>query len=207
MVFLTSLVIADSPALGDPAADVRQWFEDNQAQVAWTTWSGGLSLALFFLLFASGLRSLLGPADAGNEGVWSRFSFAGAITMFAIGGSKAVFWAVLAQEDILSAASDETVKTLFAFDSVAVSTILPWGVAVFLLGASVVILQSGVMAKWLGWLGLLVTLLFAIGTLWPSFGDQESFFGILTAIGFIGFLIWTLGAAVSMIRSNSPSAS
>ena len=76
----------------------------------------------------------------------------------------------------------------------------------FLLGASVVILQSGVMAKWLGWLGLLIVLLFAVGTLWPFTGDEESFLAILTYIGFMGFLIWTLGAAISMIRSDSRSA-
>ena len=208
VLFVVGLIIGgDGPALEDSAADVREWFEDNEAIVAWTTWSGALSFAFLFLLFASGLRSLLGPADASNEGVWSRLSFAGAVAMIGIGGAGSAFWAVLGQEDILAAASDSTVRTLAAFDTLIFAAILPWGIAVFLLGASVVILQSDVMAKWLGWLGLVAALLFAIGTLWPFTGDEESFLGILTLIGFIGFLIWTLGAAIDMIRSDSSSVS
>ena len=144
VVFLASIMfVADGPTLNDSAADLRRWFEDNEAQVAWTTWSGGLSLAVFFLVFASGLRSLLGLADASDEGVWARLSFAGAVLIVAIGGVKAAFWAVLGLEDLRSAASDETIKTLAAFDPVIVAAILPWAVAVFLLGASLVILRSG----------------------------------------------------------------
>ena len=209
VTFLVLLVFAggSGPVLTDSAADVREFFEDEEAAVALSTWGLALAFALFFLLFASGLRSLLGPADADNEGVWSRLSFAGAVATAAIGSAGSAFWAVLGQEDVLAAASDETVKTLAAFDSVVFTAILPWGMAVFLLGASVVILQSEVMAKWIGWLGLLVALLFVIGTLWPFTGDEESFLGLLVFIGFIGFLIWTLGAAISMIRSDSQSVS
>jgi hypothetical protein len=208
VLFLVGLFIGgDGPAFSDSATDVREWFEDNEAVVAWTTWSGGLGFALFFLLFASGLRSLLGPADARNEGVWSRLSFAGAVVFVSIGGVGSAFWAVLGQEDILSVASDETVKTLAAFDTLAFAAIAPWGLAVFLLGASVVILQSGVMAKWLGWLGLVATLLIVIGTLWPFTGDDESFVAILTFIGFTLALIWSLGASIEMIRSDSSSVS
>ena len=118
VVFLASIMfVADGPTLNDSAADLRRWFEDNEAQVAWTTWSGGLSLAVFFLVFASGLRSLLGLADASDEGVWARLSFAGAVLIVAIGGVKAAFWAVLGLEDLRSAASDETIKNLGRFRS------------------------------------------------------------------------------------------
>jgi glucan phosphoethanolaminetransferase (alkaline phosphatase superfamily) len=207
VIFLVIIFGSGSgPVLADSATDIREFFEDNATSIALTTWGAALGFALF-LLFASGLRSLLGPADARNEGVWSRLSFASAVATTAIGGAGSAFWAVLGQEDVLAAASDETVKTLAAFDTVIFSAILPWGMAVFLLGASVVILQSEIMAKWIGWLGLLVALLTAIGTLWPFTGDEESFLGILVFIGLFGFLIWTLGAAISMIRSDSHSVS
>lgn len=208
VLFLVSLIISgERPALDDSGAELRQWFEDNESVVAWLTWSGALSFALFFLLFASGLRSILGPADADNEGVWARLSFAGAVVLVAIGGAGSAFWAVLAQEEVLSVASDETVKTLAAFDSIIFGAVVPWGVAVFLIGASVVILQSGVMAKWLGWLGLLASLVIAIGTLWPFTGDDGGPLGILALVGMVAFLVWTLGASITMIRSDSSSTS
>ena len=122
--------------------------------------------------------------------------------MVAIGTTKATFWAVLSLDDIRSSSSDNIIKTLAAFDGVAVGALLPWGVSAFLLGASVVILQSGVMAKWLGWLGFFTVFLFVIGTLWLFTGNMESMLGMLTLVGYLGFLLWTIAAAISLLRSE-----
>lgn len=208
VIFLALFVtISTPPSLSDSPAEYGEWFADNETQVAVLTF--GLSLAfVLILLFASGLRSILGPADASNEGVWSRFSFAGAIMMVSMAGIGTAFWAVLGLEDVLAAASDETVKALAVFDTVIFSAIVPWGLVVFVLGASVVILQSGVMAKWIGWLGLVLALLMVVGSLWPLSGDPEGFFGIVGLIGFPpGFLIWSLATGISMIRMDRRSAS
>ena len=203
VIFVALFVGTAQPAsLSDSAAEFQQWFVDNETSVAVVTFGLSLAFALV-VVFASGLRSLLGPADAGSEGVWSRVSFAGAIMMVAMGGVGLSFWAVLGLEDTLAAASDETVKTLAHFDTVIFSAIVPWGMALFVLGASVVILQSGVMSKWLGWLGVFVASVAVIGTLWPFTGDPEGFFGIILLIGFPpGFMIWSLWAAISMIRMD-----
>ncbi len=193
---------AQPPSLSDSAADFRLWFVDNETSVAVVTFALSLAFALV-VVFASGLRSLLGPADAESEGVWSRVSFVGAIMMVTMGGVGLSFWAVLGLEDTLAAASDETVKTLAHFDTVIFSAIVPWGMAIFVLGASVVILQSGVMSKWLGWLGVFVAVVAVIGTLWPFSGNPEGGFGIIGLIGFPpGFLIWSLWVAVNMIRMD-----
>ena len=204
VIFLALFVGTEQPlSLDESAGEFRQWFVDNETSVALVTFGLSLSFALV-VVFASGLRSLLGPADEDNEGMWSRISFVGAVLMAAIGGVGVSFWAVLGLEDTLAGASDETVKTLAHFDTVIFSAIVPWGMALFVLGASMVILQSGVMSKWLGWLGLFVASLAVIGTLWPFSGDPEGFFGIIGFIGFPpGFLIWSLWAAISMIRMES----
>ena len=204
VIFLGLFVGTEPPlSLTESAGEFRQWFVDNETSVAVVTFGLSLALALV-VVFASGLRSLLGPADADNEGVWSRVSFVGAVLMVAMGGVGLSFWAVLGLEDTLAAASDETVKTLAHFDTVIFSAIVPWGMALFVLGASVVILQSGVMSKWLGWLGLFVALVAVIGTLWPFTGDSEGFFGIIAFIGFPpGFMVWSLWAAISLIRMDS----
>lgn len=203
-IFLGLFAGTEQPlSLDESAAEFRQWFVDNETSVAVVTF--GLSLAfVLIVVFASGLRSILGPADQDNEGVWSRVSFAGAVLMAAIGGVGISFWAVLGLEDTLAAASDETVKTLAHFDTVIFSAVMPWAMAVFVLGASVVILQSGVMSKWLGWLGLFVASVAVIGTLWPFAGDPEGFFGIIGLIGFPpGFIIWSLWAAISVVRMDT----
>lgn len=201
------LIIGTPPGFTDTPAEYREWFVDNEAQIALLTFGLMLAFALI-LLFASGLRNILGPADDTNQGMWSRMSFAGAIMMVSMAGVGTAFWAVLGLEEVLASASDETVKALSLFDTVIFTAIVPWGLAVFLVGASVVILQSGVMAKWIGWLGSVLALLVVVGSLWPFTGDPEGFFGIVGLIGFPpGFLIWTLAVAITMIRSSNSTAS
>lgn len=200
-----SAPVADGPAPGSPAAEVRTWLEANTGGIAWTTWSGAFSLAILLLLFASGLRSFLGSVETTSEGVWSRLSFSGAVIMACLGMSKAMFWAVLSLDEVRNAASDQTVHTLAAFDAVAVSTLVPWGTAAFLLGASVVILQTGAMPRWLGWLGMAAVVMFMIGTLWIFSGEPEGTLAILTLAGYLGFIIWTLAVAGRLIRSSRTS--
>ena len=203
VIFLALFAVAgEGPALSDSAAEVREWFVDNETLVALITFSLSVAFALI-LVFASGLRSVLGPADTGSEGTWSRLSFAGAVWMVSLSGIGVAFWAVLGLEDILAVVSDETMKTLASFDTVIFSAIVGWGMALFVLGASIVILQTEVMSKWLGWLGAVVAIAAVVGTLWPFTGDVESFFGIFGLIGFPpGFLIWSLWAAISLFRMD-----
>lgn len=200
-------IVGTPPGLDDSAAEYREWFVDNETQI--TILTAGLMLAFaLILLFASGLRALLAPADATNEGLWSRFSYAGAVMMVAMAGAGASFWAVLGLEEVLATASDETIKTLEIFDKVFFTLIVPFGLAAFVLGASVVILQSGVLAKWIGWLGIAITVLVVVGSLWPLSGDPEGFFGVVGFLAFPpGFLIWSLAVAITMIRSSNTATS
>lgn len=197
------MIVGTPPGFDDSPAEYRDWFVDNETQIAILT--VGLTLAfVLILLFASGLRGMLAPVDSANDGLWSRFSYAGAIMMVAAAGAGTSFWAVLGLEEVLATASDDVVKTLSIFDTVFFTAIVPFGMAAFVLGASVVILQSGIVAKWVGWLGVAIALLVVLGSLWPFGGDPEGVFGVLGLLAFPpGFLIWTLAVAIPMIRSSS----
>ncbi|MDH3607322.1 MAG: TIGR00366 family protein [Acidimicrobiia bacterium] len=204
---LLFLLIGTPPGFDDSPAEYREWFVDNETTIAILT--VGLTLAfVLILLFASGVRGMLAPVDTANDGLWSRFSYAGAVMMVAMAGAGASFWAVLGLEEVLATASDDTIKVLSIFDTVFFTMLVPFGMAAFVLGASVVILQSGVLAKWVGWLGVAIAALVFIGSLWPFGGDPEGFFGVVGLLAFPpGFLIWTLAMAIPMIRSSSSTAS
>ncbi len=205
VVFIVLIaVIGDGPGLSDSAAETREYFADNETQIALVGILSAVALGFLFLLFASGLRSLLGPADREDEGVWSRLMFAAAVATSVMATAGTAFWTGVAQEDTLPVASDSTVKTIASIDTVIYFAIIPWAQAVFLLGASVVIVKSGVLPKWLGWFGLLIALVLAIGTFWVLTGDETSFLGLLVVpIGGIAFLLWILATAYNMIRSDS----
>lgn len=198
--------LSDMPGMGESGATVKLWFEANSTQIAWTTWGVAFSVGFLFLLFASGLRSHLEPADQRNAGVWSRLSFSSAVVMVAVAASKAGFWAVLAHESVGSVASDAIFKTLATIEVFMLGTIVPWILAVFLLGASVVALQSKILARWIGWLGIGVAFLFVVGSLWLIGGEEESALGMLSFVGWFGFLIWTLGSAIGLIRFQTSEA-
>jgi hypothetical protein len=205
VIFIVSFITFGSPpGLDDPAGDVREYFEDSGSLIHFTNWLVAMGIALFFVVFASGLRNLLGPADSSDRGMWSRASFAGAVGVLAIGGAGQVFWGVaaLSVDDL----SDEVLVALHHMDALIYSTVTPFAFALFLAPASLVIVRSGVLWKWLGWLGLAVALLSVIGALWPLDGDSEGFFGILSFIGFILFFVWILIASIGMIRMESPPA-
>lgn len=203
VLFVTSsLGVADAPVPGAADAEVRQWVADNKAAIAWTTWGGGVSLGLLLLLFASGLHRVFRNVDDDGAEMWSRMSLTGAVLMAATGLSKAAFWVVLSLEDVRAALSDGALVALAALDSVAVAALVPWGAAAFLLGASVAILTTGVMGRWVGWLGIVSSALFVVGTLWLFGGDVESPLAILTLLGYLGLLVWSLAAAISMIRPS-----
>lgn len=185
---------------------MRTWFAENQTEVALFTWAMPLVFGVLYLLFASGIRSLLAPADAGTDGMWTRFSFAGAVTQAAVGLVGLSLWAVLAQEKVLAAVSDDTLQALAGLDTMIFFEIVSWPTAIFLIGASVEIVQSGVMPRWLGWAGFVIAGLGIVSGLWILSGDANGALGAgVGTVAFIGNRLRVLAAGAVMIRGGMPS--
>ena len=204
VVFLgLGLTIFDSPVITDSADEVRQYFTDSADTINLFNYGAPLASVVFFIIFASGLRSVLGPADSASGGMWARVMFAGAMIQAAVGLVGLTFWGVLAQEDILAELTDGTVLALNALDQILFFAMMNWAAAIFLIGASVVILRSGVMATWIGWLGVVLALAGVIASLWTFSGDSGGFFEIPGTISFLGTLVWTVAVSVELIRSSA----
>ncbi len=197
------LMIMDGPGINDSAVDIRAWFGDNETEVALFTWLMPGVFGLLFLTFASGLRSVLAPADTATGGMFARLSFAGAAVQAAVAFVGLAFWGVLAQADILATVSDETMRTLNAFDTIIFFSIMAWPTAIFLLGAAAVIIQTGVLPRWIGWLGVAIAVIGVIGSAWILSGDSEGFLGAgLGTIAFFGMHAFTMATAIAMLRRS-----
>jgi hypothetical protein len=203
-VFIPALIIQrTSPYIEDPIDEIRRYYVENDALVHVGTFLLALAFVFFFLTFASGLRSLLATADADDAGMWSRLSFAGAVLTVAVGGVGLAFGTVLsigAAEE----ATDGTVRTLVMLDAVVFGVVLNWGLALFLLGAAMVIIRGELLRQWLGWLALASIVLMLIGSLWPLSSDDE---GALANIGGLGStlsLVWIVATGMLMIRMDDP---
>lgn len=201
VLFVAALALgSDGPVYDDSAAEVREFFVDNDARVHLTTWLGGLAFVFLFLPFAAGLRNVVASGERPDEPLWSRLSYTAAVLVVAIVMSGGAFWEVLSQgtaEDL----SDETLVALARLDTVIFIGVLPWALALFAAAASLLVLRTGVLARWIGWLGAAGALLLVIGTLWLFTEDDQS---VLAWFGFIGLpviALWILAVSVAMIRS------
>jgi hypothetical protein len=188
------------PVVGDPIAEMREFFENDAASYFVFIWIGSLLYVFAFLPFASALRSLF-AADDIDAGIWSRLSFAAAILVVAVVGIGTVFWSALALNGP-SGFSDSTVAAFVSADAIAFYALTPWAFALFLVASSVVVVRSGVMWKWLGYLGLLAALLLVIGAFWVLDGDPSGALAIVGMIGFFAGLLWSLLAGYVLMTKE-----
>ena len=189
----------DSPGFDDPA-ELRDFFVNSATRVHLVTWLGTLATVFFFLPFATGLRNLLAPADTAGEQLWTRLCYTGAVIAAATILIDFAYWEVLsfgAAETL----SDETLVAIARFDSVTFSALMPWALALFIAAASLVVLRSRVLASWIGWFGVIASVISLIGTLWIFTEDEESVLAFISAIGIAISVLWVLVVSIAMTRS------
>ncbi len=197
MTVLGFVVWFDQPLFTDSIAEIREFFADNENTINSANWVAALLFVGGLLLFASALRSVLGR-DEGGDGVWSRASFAGAVASVGVAGSG-VFLATFTLGN-MEALSDGVVQAFVRADWLLYSSVLPWGFALFLVGASVVMLRGRSFPTWFGWLGLAASAANAVGALWPIYGDPEGALVIVGMIGLLASFVWILLSGAVMVR-------
>jgi hypothetical protein len=167
------------------AAAVDHWRGDDAKLV-----TGAILVALAgvpLVWFAGALRSALRGAEGGT-GRLSAVAFAGAAIL-------AVGLATVAglQFALADAADDLAPDQVHTLSALAYSFFLPLpvGLALLLLATAVVVLRTGVLPKWVGWVAL------AIGLV------------AMTPAGFFAFLasgLWVLAVAVLLYLRGQPAA-
>jgi hypothetical protein len=190
------LIVAGAIAAGDtpkPDASVDElvtfYTEHDTGQVT----SGVLlSLgAIFFLVFSAAFIDSIRRAEA-NSRTASALCFGGGV-LFAGGLALAAGLGVF----IGDVARDVDPSALQALHELSLVVVFPWtvGACAFLLGAGTAVLQTGVLASWLGWLAVVLGVVAAI----PS----HVLGGVLDHIGVLpvaGLGLWTLVVSVLLVR-------
>ncbi len=188
-----------------PISELREFFADDDAVIHTSNWIFLVSLVFLFLPFAAGLRSVLAENDV-DSGMWTRTAFGIAVGVVAIGGVGSSFIGsmMLAFEP---GSFDDSVLRLIAYaDAYIFSVPLTIGVALFLAANSIVVLRTGALWTWLGWLGLVIALLGLIGAWWPLDGDPG---GVLAALALTTFPllgIWSLLVGINLLRTPAAAS-
>jgi len=195
-------IAAGAPAFTDGADELRSWFGDNQGSIAFFNWFTPMVFGFLYLVFGVGLLRRLTTGDT-SGGILPRLSFAGIVAQFAVGIVGMSLWAVMSLDPVLEGASDGLLVTLSALDAVVFFALMPWATAMFIIFASVLMIQSRIMPMWLAGLGIVAGVLPVIGGTWIFSGDPDSVVRGIGFIGEVGSMIWVLAASVFLIRSTA----
>lgn len=184
-----------SPLSGSPDEVFAAYFVANQANVL------VMALIVAFhsltrLTFAAGLCGVLRQAEGGGATL-TGLALACAAVEVAI---EMVAFTVLSTGARL-AGRDADPGVLGAIGSAAQDLMYMHGIplALFAILASIVILRTGVLPRWLGWLGLAAGIVLEVSAL--DFAVSHEALGALSSIGaFLLFTPWMLATGVIMFR-------
>jgi hypothetical protein len=196
---ITSLVasvinVQPPPYNGDSAA-IAVWFADNSEQYRVGHFVAGVAFLLFYVPFFAGLCERLRAAE-GSPAIWSRVTWGGAILSPAAGTTSGAFimGAALLENTVSpDVARFAAASTFYAF---VVSGALS-GIA--MLGASVVVLRTGVLARWLGWSGALIAAVAILGSAAIVENDPAGPFAALNGLAWLAYFLWIAALAVSLV--------
>ncbi len=185
------------PEFTDPIADIRTFFVDNATTLLVVGWAEALLMTFVFLFFAACLRDTL----AWSETVpteFPRLTFAGGI----VAASIAITATIPTMAVVVSGAvvDDGILRFVMYMDAVAYGLVFAVGFALMAFAASVVIIRTGALARWLGWLGLTSAAALVIGGLWIVSGEVTGPFAIVEYTGLMLWLVWALAVGIDMVR-------
>jgi hypothetical protein len=199
----------DTPTRTDSIEEIRAYFEDDGDLYRIGDYLGGLAFVLFFIPYLVILRWVLGAGE-GTPPIFSWLAMFGGFAVVVIGGTASVFFGALAiaadDAEIYAQLDDSSIRLAMEMNAYAFTGFL-FTLGLFVGAASIVVLKSGVLWRWLAGLGLLAALLLIVGAAWPIEGDDE---GTLAIIGFIGAplaMLWIIISSINMIMMKEEPGS
>lgn len=197
VVFAAAIAFeSNGPSPSDSPAQVAAKFASDQAGVLIGSYLLMIGLALF-AIFLSALRSALRVAE-GEPGVFSALTFGAGMAGLAVTSGYVAIYGSLAH-GIASAGGANLAFAMFAASN-SIDSVSGVFIALAVLAAAAVILQSAAFPRWLGWLALVSGALGAFGPFALDRPDQPVGF-----VGFLGsllFLVWMLSMSVVLLRRS-----
>jgi hypothetical protein len=186
LAFVALLVLATvvfvPPGTHDAAASVASAYADHKNAVAFVAYlvAAAILVGVFYFWY---LRDLICAVDSTRR--LATIGFAGALLFLAAGGLYAgIYWA---SYDLVGYAPASTLQLLNTLQEDTTWFLFDPGAAVFLLATGAALVRSGVLAKWLGWLGVV--------------GAVASI-GLPVVVGPIAAGVWILVASIVMLVHN-----
>jgi hypothetical protein len=199
----------DTPVRGDSIEEIRAYFEDDGDLYRVGDYLGGIAFVFFFLPYLVILRWVLGSGE-GWPAIGSWLTVIGGLALVVIGGTGSVFFGAIAiaadDPEIYAQVDDSTIRMLVEMNAYAF-TGFTFTMSLFVGAASVVVLRTGVLWRWLAALGLIAAVLLLIAAAWPIDGDDE---GAVAVLGFIGApltMLWIIISSINLLMMKDEPVS
>jgi hypothetical protein len=195
LMVVGAVVPGSPPKPDDSAAKIARFLVDNGDQIRWAGFIGVLS-SIAFLGWLGAVWRLLRRGEGGVP-LLAVAAALGAVMAAALFNVASVLLSVMAI--IGPNAMGPTATRLFylLFNNLGSAGAI--GLALFVGAFSIVIIETGVLPKAIGWVGALIAIvLLAAG---GGVASTRDVFFVLAFIGFIGFGLWTIVVSVMMFRS------
>ena len=153
-----------------------------------------LAASGLFVVFLSLLVSLLASAE-GDQAWLSRLAFGSGLIGISLVTLTNAINAALATS-VAQRSGDGAVWALFQAGQ-AIFTFAALFLGIFLLAASEVIRRTGILPRWLGFLGLAAGAAYVIGSF--SVADQRGPLALPALLGFVLFIVWSFVVSVVMV--------
>lgn len=188
------------PTPGEPLAEARAYYLEHRTGVLTYAYLDSLAM-ICFVAFAAGLGGLVARRGGDRWGILARLMMAGAVVTAASAMVLDMAEGALASH---TAATGEPAAVQALFDLVSMIPLTGLPQALFLFAATLGILQSAVVPRWLGWVALVPALSNVVGA--AGLGDTDGPIALVSLIGgYLPMLLWTLALSVTLFMRGEGS--
>jgi hypothetical protein len=192
---LVGAFLPGSPPKPDaPIADIRSFYVDHRAALIVGAYLSGLA-AFAGLWFVGTLREALRRAEHG--GPLGGIVFAGGVATSVLALAGTIMLAVAAMDPHRD---DASLRLLADLGNVSFAVLFfPW--ALFNVAGGIALLRTGLFARWIGWSGIAVGVVFLVAA--GGLGTRSGAFAAGGAVSFIALVLgmaWGLVISVAMLR-------
>ncbi len=204
-IFLVALVAflpSGLPNSGEPGSKVVSYVTEHRGALLTSAFLQGLAI-IPFLAFLAAVVGMLRRAE-GDRGGWSLMAAVGGVAGSAVVLVACAVGAIMVYR---ASAGDEALARTLLDANTIVFAMSGFPAAVFLFAASQGLAATGLVARWVAPLGMLVALLQIVGA--AALADGDGFFspqGAFSYIAAIAFMVWVLVVAGSLVREQSAVA-
>jgi hypothetical protein len=205
VIFIAAILLqGEGPSTTDSVEEIRAYYTDDGQTYLITDYISGLALVFLFLPFIICLRAVLMRGEP-EPRILTTLLFAAGIVTLAVGGAGATSLGTLAMGAQDETLDDSTIKMLMYMSDYGFAGI-SLGFGLIAVTAGVLMVLTGAVAKWTGYLGMVVAVINVIGAAWVIDGDQEGALAALAVIGLLTFAIWILCVSIMLLRQPQATA-